>query len=155
MTFSAPKTKTMTISNKSNLHQHPDLHLEGHVIKRVDHHKHLGVILSHNLRWSSQISELVVKTSTKLDLMRGFKFKLDRRSLETIYTSFIRPCLEYADVLWASTYDSDLMKLQVVHIDAMRIVTGATEKSNIRNLYEETGLISLQERQMMHEHEAL
>ena len=140
----------MTISNKTNLNQHPDLYIDGHVIERVEHHKHLGVILSYNLRWSSQINELVVKSRTKLGLMHGLKFKLDRRSLETIYTSFIRPCLEYADVLWAGAYDSDLMKLDMVHIDAMRIVTGATERSNINNLYEETGWMSLQERRTGH-----
>ena len=106
--------------------------------------------MSYNLRWSSQISELVAKSSTKLSLMRGLKFKLDRRSLETVYTSFIRPCLEYADVLWAGTYDSDLLKLDRVQIDAMRIVTGATEKSNIQSLYEETGWTRLQDRRTAH-----
>ena len=32
--------------------------------------------------------------------MRKLKFKLDRKSLETIYTAFIRPLLEYGDVIW-------------------------------------------------------
>lgn len=32
--------------------------------------------------------------------MRKLKFKLDDRSLRTIYFSFIRPHLEYADAEW-------------------------------------------------------
>ena len=32
--------------------------------------------------------------------MRKLKFKLDRKSLQTIYFSFIRPLIEYADVVW-------------------------------------------------------
>ena len=32
--------------------------------------------------------------------MRKLKFQLDRHSLEIIYISFIRPLLEYADVVW-------------------------------------------------------
>ena len=32
--------------------------------------------------------------------MRKLKFKLDRRSFQTIYFAFIRPLLEYADVVW-------------------------------------------------------
>ena len=28
------------------------------------------------------------------------KFKLDHKSLETIYIAFIRPLLEYGDVIW-------------------------------------------------------
>ena len=31
--------------------------------------------------------------------MRKLKFKLDRKSLETIYIAFISPILEYADVI--------------------------------------------------------
>jgi len=150
ITFSPPKTKSLTISNKTHLDQHPDLYLDGHKIDKVDHHKHLGVFLSHNLRWNCHINELVTSTSKKLSLMQGLKYKLDRRSLEIVYTSFIRPCLEYADVLWAGTYDTDLMKIDTMQIEAMRIVTGATARSNINKLFEESGWASLQERRIMH-----
>ena len=47
--------------------------------------------------------------------MRKLKFKLDRRSLQTIYFSFIRPLLEYADVVWdnCTRYEvNDLEKIQ-------------------------------------------
>ena len=82
--------------------------------------------------------------------MRGLKYKLDRRSLETIYMSFIRPSIEYGDVLWAGTYDSDLCKLDIIQVDAMRIVTGATARSNINLLYVETGWPSLEQRRLSH-----
>ena len=44
--------------------------------------------------------------------MRKLKFKLDRRSLQTIYFSFIRPLLEYADVIWnnCAQYESNELK---------------------------------------------
>ena len=32
--------------------------------------------------------------------MRKLKFDLDQKSLETIYISFIRPILEYVDIIW-------------------------------------------------------
>ena len=34
--------------------------------------------------------------------MRKHKFHLDRKSLDIIYTSFIRPILEYVDVAWCN-----------------------------------------------------
>jgi hypothetical protein len=82
--------------------------------------------------------------------MRGLKFKLDRRSLETIYMSFVRPCLEYGDVLWSGTYDTDLSRLDAMQVEAMRIVTGATARSNVDLLYEETGWPSFHERRLSH-----
>ena len=150
VTFSPPKTKSLTISNKPNAHLHPDLTLEGHVIDKVLNHKHLGITISHNLRWNCHIDDIVTKASKKLDLMRGLKYKLDRRSLETIYMSFIRPCVEYGDILWAGTYDSDLCKIDAIQVEAMRIVVGATARSNINLLYEETGWPTLSERRLFH-----
>ena len=66
---------------------------------------------------------------------KSLKFTLDRKSLETIYVSFIRPSLEYANTLWAGAYDKDLTKLDSLEVEAMRSVTGATAGSNIANLY--------------------
>ena len=45
--------------------------------------------------------------------------------------------MEYGDVLYAGTYDSDLCKLDRIQVNAMRVVTGATERSNIALLYED------------------
>ena len=44
--------------------------------------------------------------------MRKLKFKLNRKSLETIYLTFIRPNLEYGDVLWdnCSQYEKKNLK---------------------------------------------
>ena len=41
--------------------------------------------------------------------MRKLKLKLDRKSLETIYTAFIRPLIEYGDIIWdnCSRYEKD------------------------------------------------
>ena len=54
--------------------------------------------------------------------------------------------MEYASIVWGGSYDSDLYKLEQVHIDAMRLVTGATAKSNIVKLYEDTAWQSLKDR---------
>ncbi len=43
--------------------------------------------------------------------------------------------MEYANVVWGGTYESDMLKLERIHIDGMRLVTGATARSNIANLY--------------------
>ena len=40
------------------------------------------------------------KAGFRINVMRKLKFKLDRKSLEIIYTAFIRPLLEYGDVIW-------------------------------------------------------
>ena len=47
-----------------------------------------------NGTWQSHTEYMKAKAWKKL------KFELDRKALETIYLSFIRPILEYADIVW-------------------------------------------------------
>jgi len=78
--------------------------------------------------------------------MIPLKFKVDRKTLETMYNAFVLPTMEYGNVIWGGTYDSDMLKLERIHIDAMRLVIGATARSNIANLYTETSWQSMMDR---------
>ena len=51
------------------------------------------------------------------------KFKLDRHSLETMYKSFVFPVMEYAIHVWGGTYDSDINKLEQIHVVGIGLVT--------------------------------
>ena len=59
--------------------------------------------------------------------MRRLKFQLDRKSLETIYTCFIRPLLEYGDVIWDNCTLYEKNELDKIQNEAARIATGATK----------------------------
>jgi hypothetical protein len=150
VTFSSHKTKSLTISKKIISNSPDNIMLRGSKITEVDSHKHLGVTLSKDLRWSKHIHDIETNANKRLNLMKHFKFKLDRRSLEVIYTSYIRPTLEYADCVWYGAYAIDLDLLDNVQVNAMRIMTGATARSNINKLYEETGWPTLESRRSAH-----
>ena len=134
----------------------PDIVFHGEVIKNVSSHKHLGVFISSDLKWNNHIEYLCERASKKLSMLKSLKFTLDRKSLETIYVSFIRPSLEYANTLWAGACDKDLTKLDSLEVEAMCSVTGATASSNIANqllynlLYKDTGWVPLVDRRDIH-----
>ena len=69
-------------------------------ITEVDSHKHLGEYFSNDCSWHRHINYIKDKAWSRINIMRKLKFKLDRKSLETIYLTFIRPILEYGDVVW-------------------------------------------------------
>ena len=69
-------------------------------ITEVDCHKHLGLHLSNDGSWDTHINSFLEKAWTGINIMRQLKYKLDRTSLETICTVFIkRPISEYSDVI--------------------------------------------------------
>ena len=150
VTFSAPKTKSMVVSRKRDAHLNPPLSFDNSVVDEVSNHKHLGIVLSNDLGWANHIDEICTKAMRRLDVIQSFKFKLDRNALERFYMSFVLPIMEYGDVVWAGSPDCDLEKLDKVHIRAMRIITGATERSNINSMYEDLGWVSLSRRRLIH-----
>ena len=150
VSFSAPKTESMIIGYKSNLETHPILFLLNQPIITVKSHKHVGLWIDSNLWWHSHINSIALKASKRLNIISYFKFKLDRKTLEQMYLLFVRPIMEYAAVVWAGAHGSDLMKLDNIQVDAMRIVTGCTRRSNIANLYKECVCEGLHQRRDIH-----
>ena len=71
------------------------------------------------------------------------KFRLDRSSLEKLYLSFIRPLLEYGDVVWDPHNICLINILEKVQIEAMGIISGGTKLTL-------TGLIKLKDRRENH-----
>jgi hypothetical protein len=151
VTFSPPKTEEMVISNKPP-RNHPPLLLNNQPIVSVKEHKHLGLTLTHNLSWRHHAEAIAKKANKCLGILRPLKFKLDRASLEKMYTSFVRPLLEYADVIWdvPDTHRHVLDVLDKVQNDAARLVTGATARCSTERLYEEVGWEHLPQRRKFH-----
>ena len=86
----------------------------------------------------------------RVDCLRGMKYMLDRRQLEILYFVFIRPILEYGDILWDNCSQVCSDKLEKVQLAAARVVTGATSTCSSSLLYEETKWEKLEKRREKH-----
>ena len=98
-------------------------------------HKHLGLTFTCDGTWHAHLTEIKSKAWYRINIMRQLKFALDRRSLQSIYFSFIRPVLEYADVVWDNCTQYEANELEKIQIEAARIVTGSTKLVSIDALY--------------------
>ena len=151
VTFSPPKTEEMVITTKTP-RPHPDLKFGTEIIKRVTSHKHLGVILTNNLTWKEHVDSVVSRATKRLGILKSLKYKLDRRTLEIIYKSYIRPIMEYADIVWDCPVNNlnSLDRLENIQLNAARVVTGATRRCSREALYKDTGWEKLHERRSFH-----
>ena len=86
-----------------------------------------------------------MKTNDDVELVEPSKLKH-----ATIYTSFIRPILEYSDIVWDNITQYEVIALQKIQNEAARIVTGATKLVSIDILNREIGWESLQDRRSKH-----
>ena len=83
-------------------------------------------------------------------VMRKLKSRLDRKALEIIYIAFIRPILEYADIVWCNLTKYGENELEKILLEAAGIVTGTTKLISLENLYKETGWETLNSQRQQH-----
>ena len=94
----------------------PSLFLSGAPLQLVSEFKYLGVTLTSSLSWTTHISSVCAKSRRLLGLLyRRFYTFSDSPSLLKLYSSLIRPHLEYCSFLWdphSSHLSSQLEKIQ-------------------------------------------
>ena len=148
--FNPSKSQSLVISRRRFKPNHPGLFMSNIEIPSVTSHKHLGFFLSNDGSWDIHVGKSIEKAWKRIGIMRHLKTRLDRLSLQTIYFSFIRPILEYGDVVWVNFSQGLKDQLDKVQNEAARKVTGCTKLVAIRDLYQESGWETLSERRRKH-----
>ena len=68
------------------------VHIDGQIIKKVEEHRHLGLIQQNNRKCGSQIKDMVIRPDKRLCIMSQYS---NRVTLTQFYRSYIRPIIEY------------------------------------------------------------
>ena len=107
--FAHSQTVALGIGNGATaLLQDAQLRFDGSVITVVDAHKHLGVFISSDLRWSHHVQAVILLTKKRAGLLRLMASDLPKNVSSELYLHFIRPSLEYACQVWHAALPSDL-----------------------------------------------
>ena len=137
LTLNSKKCKFMIVSRRRR-RSVPSctLCLNGQPMDRVSHYKYLGVILTDDLSWSVHINEITSKARKVIGLIyRQFYSMSSISSLIQLYTSLVRPHLEYASQVWDPFMVKDIQKLESVQKFALRMCYkswGSTYSENLQ-----------------------
>jgi len=119
-------------------------------IQEVKVHKHLGIFIANDCSWHEHIAYIKDKAWNRINIMRRLKHTLDRKALDIIYCSFIRPNIENSDVVFDNCCHYEKDDLEKIQIEAARIVSGCTKLVSITELYREVGWETLDTRRRKH-----
>ena len=143
--FNPSKTKYILISNKkikSNL----NIFLNSNKIEEVPYYKHLGITFSNDFKWTKHIDEIVKRANMKIGALLRIQDSLLRKDKSKIYTTMIRPALEYGGVIYDNCSLVDSMKIESVQKFAGRVCTGALKLTNYNKLCHDLKWQSLKSR---------
>ena len=123
---------------------------EGTILEANFTHKHLGLTIQGNCKWNNHIENVIIKTRILVSCLKSYKYRLNRKSLETMYKSYVLPHFDYADIIWdnCTQYQSEL--LEQIQIEALRTIIGTVKGTSHDKLYKETGFIPLKQRRERH-----
>ena len=136
---------------------HPEIRFNNIPVMKVDEHKHLGIIMDSKLSFSAHIKAAISKTRKGVGLLKYLSKYLPRHTLNELFKLYVRPHLEYGDVIYhipakvcdfsGNTILSNLMeKLESVQYSAALAVTGTWRGTSREKLYAELGWESLSSR---------
>ena len=134
-------------SRKSDKSIYPPVTFNNNHVTNCSHQKHLGVVLDSKLDFNLHIEQKIKKCYKLIGIIRRLSVSLPRKALLTIYKSFVRPHLDYGDILYDKPGKQNFEnKIERVQYKACIAITGAIQGSSKERLYDELGLISLKER---------
>ena len=138
------QAQEVIFSKKINKTNHPDITFNNQIVCATSSQKHLGMILDVKLDFKSHVKEKCSKFNKGVGVIKKLRNILPRKSLLTIYKSFVRPHLEYGDIIYDHPYnDAFCSKLEICQYNEALAISGTIRGTSMARLYEELGLESL------------
>ena len=146
LSLNLTKTKFMIFKPRQKA-RHPDvqLTLNNRCIEQVNETVFLGVILDETLSWKSHISHVANKISKSIGIIFRSSFYLFDISLRILYYSIIYPYLEYCNLVWASTYSSNLCRIVLLQKRAIRILNKSEFRAHTDPLFKKLNILKFED----------
>lgn len=103
-----------------------NLNMNDEKLEVVNQAKHLGVIISDDLKWDKSTEYLVKKAYSRMELLRKVaEFTKSIDDKREIYILYIRSILELSSVVWHSSLtEENALDLERVQKAAIRLILG-------------------------------
>ena len=99
------------------------------------------MILDSKLSYENHLQSVFSRVNKAISFLRKFQPTLPRKSLLTIYKSFIRPHLDYGDVIYDRAYNESFhQNLESLQYSAAISITGAIRGTSSEKLFQELRL---------------
>ena len=157
MSFNPDSTKQaveVTFSKKRSPVNHPPIFFNEAPVKNVPEQRNLGIILDSKFSFASHIKTVISKSRQGIGMLRFLSKFLPRHTLNEMYKLYVRPRLDYGDVIYHIPHNiceyshsvvltNQMEKLESVQYSAALAIIGDWKGTSRDKLYDELGWESL------------
>ena len=121
--------------------------LNNHILEQVNENPYLGLTISDNLKWSSQINKTCSKANSTLGFIRRNLKHCNKKFKETAYISLVRSVLDYSSTVWDPYLNKDIDRIENIQRRGARFVHNDFQRtSSVTSMMNELGWKPLAQR---------
>ena len=140
------QAQEVIFSQKMIKPSHPLIKFNNLPVQNASSQKHVGKILDEKLNFERKknLKEKYLKFNKAIGVIKKLQNILLRQAFLTIFKSFVRPHLDYGDIIYDQPRnESFCQKLESYQYNAALAITGAIRGTSQTKIYEDLGLESL------------
>ena len=126
MILNSSKTKVMLVTTKQKRQglntDNLDLNFNNESLNMISNDKILGVYVDNNLTWTDHIKHLTKKIASNIWLLSKIKKFLPQAHRVQFYKSYIQPHIDFCNIVWGSSSESNKLKILKLQKRACRII---------------------------------
>ena len=128
-------------SRKNKVQVDLTINLSNIQVERTFYQKHLGILLDEKFNFKQRIDSVIPKINNVIFVIKKLRHSLSRKSVLTIYQTFLRPLIHYGDIIYDQPQNEYFCeKLKSLQYKTALAVTGAIQGTSRDKMHQELGL---------------
>ena len=125
------------------------LTIAGKAINQVPSARFLGVQVDQQLSWKDHIETISTKISKNIGIIKRVSNVLPTSIRKMLYYALVHPYFNYCNIIWTSTYKSNLSHLNILQKRAVRFIAGAPYGSHTAPIFAEHNIPKIEQIRMI------
>lgn len=118
----------------------------GSIIEQVAEAKLLGVIVDNRLNWNAQTKHVLNKMGRSIAAVRHCRKCIPTHIRKTLVESIVLCHLDYCSIIWATTTEYNLNRLQIAQNKAARLVLNCSFRTSVRDMHNQLAWLHVKSR---------
>ncbi len=151
LSLNVSKSKSLLFSrNRNMVNERIIIRVGDQQLEQQDVYKYLGLYLDNRLNFDKHVEYLCNNVKQKLGTLGKIRKYLDQGTSLMLYKSLILPVIDYGDIVYMTTSQNNLGKVQKLQNSACRIILRAERRTSTKYMHDQLELLELAPRRRYH-----